>query len=43
MLEIGNARIIGPDLPLEQQGLMITKSEELVAQGVGEAVQSVVL
>ncbi|GMH60914.1 hypothetical protein TL16_g03151 [Triparma laevis f. inornata] len=29
-LEIGNARDVGPDLPLEQQVLMITKSEDLV-------------
>ena len=30
MLEIGNARDVGPDLPLEQQALMITKSDDLV-------------
>ncbi|GMH71634.1 hypothetical protein TL16_g05706 [Triparma laevis f. inornata] len=30
VLEIGNARVVGPDLPLEQQVLMITKSEDLV-------------
>ncbi|GMH84057.1 hypothetical protein TL16_g09802 [Triparma laevis f. inornata] len=30
VLEIGNARDVGPDLPLEQQVLMITKSEDLV-------------
>ncbi|GMH60656.1 hypothetical protein TL16_g03096 [Triparma laevis f. inornata] len=30
VLEIGNARDVGPDLPLEQQVLTITKSEDLV-------------
>ena len=30
VLETGNARDVGPDLPLEQQVLMITKSEDLV-------------
>ncbi|GMH60419.1 hypothetical protein TL16_g03045 [Triparma laevis f. inornata] len=30
VLEIGNARDVGPDLPLEQQLLTITKSEDLV-------------
>ncbi|GMH79387.1 hypothetical protein TL16_g12839 [Triparma laevis f. inornata] len=30
VLEIGNARDVGPDLPLEQQVLMITKSEDLL-------------
>ncbi|GMH72343.1 hypothetical protein TL16_g05890 [Triparma laevis f. inornata] len=29
VLEIGNARDVGPDLPLEQQALMITRSEDL--------------
>ncbi|GMH47514.1 hypothetical protein TL16_g00078 [Triparma laevis f. inornata] len=30
VLEIGNSKDVGPDLPLEQQVLMITKSEDLV-------------
>ncbi|GMH77950.1 hypothetical protein TL16_g07597 [Triparma laevis f. inornata] len=30
VLEIGNAIDVGPDLPLEQQELLITKSEDLV-------------
>ncbi|GMH72204.1 hypothetical protein TL16_g05857 [Triparma laevis f. inornata] len=30
VLEIGNARDVGPDLPPEQQVLLITKSEDLV-------------
>jgi len=30
VLEIGNAKDVGPDLPLERQVLTITKSEELV-------------
>ncbi|GMH70193.1 hypothetical protein TL16_g05346 [Triparma laevis f. inornata] len=30
VLEIGNARDVGPDLPLEQQVPLITKSEDLV-------------
>ncbi|GMI03145.1 hypothetical protein TrLO_g2503 [Triparma laevis f. longispina] len=30
VLEIGNVRDVGPDLPLERQVLMITKSEDLV-------------
>ena len=30
VLEIGNARDVGPDLPLERQVLVITKSEDLV-------------
>ncbi|GMH53567.1 hypothetical protein TL16_g01479 [Triparma laevis f. inornata] len=30
VLEIGNARDVGPDLPLQQQVLMITKLEDLV-------------
>ncbi|GMH78149.1 hypothetical protein TL16_g07690 [Triparma laevis f. inornata] len=30
VLDIGNARDVGPDLPLERQVLVITKSEDLV-------------
>ena len=30
VLEIGNAKDVGPDLPLEQKVLLITKSEDLV-------------
>ncbi|GMH84105.1 hypothetical protein TL16_g09816 [Triparma laevis f. inornata] len=30
VLEIGNARDVGPDLPLEQQVLLVTKSEDLM-------------